>query len=181
MSTIIEGLKPYALLGGYNADELWPTFNFILPTWFLIVLVPRWKYTPTLSLIGPIILSTIYTLSAISLFSDPDGDTPDFSTLEGVVTLFKDPNAVFIGWIHYGAYDALIGRWIALDSVERECSALIHVLVIIPCLFISLMLGPIGWLLYIVVIRTFLLRPSKNKNSDTGTTTTTNTTKAKSS
>jgi hypothetical protein len=173
MSTTIEGLKPYALLGGKNADEIWSTFNFILPTWLLIVLVPRWKYTPTLSLIGPIILATIYTLSAISLFSDPDVDTPDFSTLEGVVTLFKDPNAVFVGWIHYGAYDALIGRWIALDSVERECSILIHVLVIIPCLFLSLMLGPMGWLLYVVVIRnTFLLRHSK-KNSDTTTSTTT--------
>ena len=178
MSTTIEGLKPYALLGGKNADELWSTFNFILrPTWLLIVLVPRWKYTPTLSLIGPIILATIYTLSAISLFSDPDVETPDFSTFEGVVTLFKDPNAVFVGWIHYGAYDALIGRWIAFDSVKRECSTLMHVLVIIPCLFLSLMLGPTGWLLYVVVIRnTFLLRHSK-KNSDTTTSATT--TKAK--
>jgi len=178
MSTIIEGLKPYALLGGKNADELWSTFNFILPTWLLIVLVPRWKYTPTLSLIGPIILATIYTLSSMSLFSDPDVETPDFSTFEGVVTLFKDPNAVFVGWIHYGAYDALIGRWIALDSVERECSTLIHVLVIIPCLFLSFMHGPMGWLLCVVVIRnTFLLLRHSKKNTDTPTSTTT--TKAK--
>mmetsp|Transcript_8704 Transcript_8704/g.12797 ORF Transcript_8704/g.12797 Transcript_8704/m.12797 type:complete len:174 (+) Transcript_8704:140-661(+) len=168
MSTI-EGLKPYALLGGYNAAELWPTINLILPTWFLIAVAPRWKYTPTLTLIGPIIHALIYTLSTISLMSDPehnDGDAPDFSTFEGVVNLFKDPNGVFVGWIHYVVFDALVGRWIALDSVDRGCSLLVHVFVIIPIIFLTLMLGPMGWLLYVAVVRTLLL-PSSNKNDTT--------------
>eukprot|EP00594_Rhizosolenia_setigera_P020104 CAMPEP_0178956670 /NCGR_PEP_ID=MMETSP0789-20121207/10422_1 /TAXON_ID=3005 /ORGANISM="Rhizosolenia setigera, Strain CCMP 1694" /LENGTH=149 /DNA_ID=CAMNT_0020638703 /DNA_START=119 /DNA_END=565 /DNA_ORIENTATION=- len=149
MSTIDSELKPYALLGGYNAKELWPTVNLILPTWFLLAVAPRWKYTPTLTLAGPIIIAAIYTLSAISMmFTGEDGGNAseiDFSTLEGIVTLFKDPNGVFVGWVHYVVYDALVGRWIMLDSVERGCSTMVHVLVIVPCLFLALMFGPMGW------------------------------------
>mmetsp|Transcript_8723 Transcript_8723/g.12848 ORF Transcript_8723/g.12848 Transcript_8723/m.12848 type:complete len:110 (+) Transcript_8723:8-337(+) len=95
-----------------------------------------------------------------------DGDAPDFSTFEGVVNLFKDPNGVFVGWIHYVVFDALVGRWIALDSVDRGCSLLVHVFVIVPVIFLTLMLGPMGWLLYVAVVRTLLL-PSSNKNDTT--------------
>jgi hypothetical protein len=165
----IEGLKPYALLGGYDAAQLWPTVNLVLPGWLLLVIAPRWKYTPMITLVGPIIHAVMYSLGAISHFTDDGGDAPevDFSSLESIVNLFKDPNGVFIGWIHYLVYDALVGRWIALDSVQRGCSTLIHVLVIVPCLFLALMFGPMGWLLYVVVVRKFVLPGggAKAKNS----------------
>ena len=157
MVSTIEGLKPFALLGGYNAAELWPTVNLILPCWLLLVVAPRWKYTSTLTLVGPIIHAVIYTLSAISMMTSPSGGDPDFSSLEGIVEMFKDPNGVFIGWIHYVVYDALVGRWIVLDSVDRGASTLIHVLAIVPCLFLALMVGPMGWLLYVAVVRQFVL------------------------
>lgn len=165
----IEGLKPYALLGGYNAAELWPTINLILPTWILLAVAPRWKHTPTLTLMGPIIHAVIYTLSALSVMlagDDGDGNSApvDFSSLEGVVALFKDPNGVFVGWVHYVVYDALVGRWIAQDSVERGASSMFHALVIVPCLLLALMFGPMGWLLYISMVRTFLL-PSNNEST----------------
>merc|ERR1712110_696008 len=85
------------------------------------------------------------------------GSPPDFFSLQGVVTMFKDPNAVFGGWVHYACYDAPVGRWIVMDSVRRGASTVIHVSVIIPTLFFALMLGPIGWLLYVAVVRTLVL------------------------
>jgi len=163
MSTV-DGLQPYALLGGYNAEELWSTIDLTFLTWFLIFFAPRWKYTPKLTLIGPVIHAAIYSLSAISLFlyqDHNDGSAPDFVTFEGVVHFMKDPNGVFVAWIHYVCYDALVGRWIVLDSVERGCSLWVHVLAIIPILFVSLMLGPMGWLMYFV-IRTFLIPVKDN-------------------
>ena len=99
-----------------------------------------------------------------------DGNAPDMSTFEGVVLLFQDPNGVFVGWIHYVVYDALIGRWIVLDSIERGCSVLIHVVVIIPCLLIALMFGPMGRLLYVVYIRTFVLPTTTTTTTTTKTT-----------
>ena len=156
----LEGLKPFPLLGGYNAEELWPLVNLILPTWMLCVFLPRWKHTPTLTLIFPIVHAIIYTLGVISTIVYADDNSPDidFSSLDGIVELFKDPSGVFVGWVHYCVYDALVGRWITIDSVERDASTLVHVTVIIPTLFMSLMFGPMGWLIYIAIVRTFVLK-----------------------
>ena len=161
----LTNLKPFPLLGGYNAEELWPLVNLILPSWMLLVFLPKWKYTPTLSLIGPILHAILYTLGVISTIVYADENSPeiDFSSLEGIVELFKEPSGVFIGWIHYCVYDALVGRYITLDSVERGASTLVHVTVIIPTLFLSLMFGPMGWLLYIAVVRTFVLKKNDEK------------------
>ena len=156
----LEGLKPFLLLGGYNAEELWPLVNLILPTWMLCVFLPRWKHTPTLTLIFPIVHAIIYTLGVISTIVYADDNSPDidFSSLDGLVELFKDPSGVFVGWVHYCVYDALVGRWLTIDSVERDASTLVHVTVIIPTLFMSLMFGPMGWLIYIAIVRTFVLK-----------------------
>ena len=138
----MDGLKAFALLGGKNAEELWPALNVILLTWGLLAFAPRYKHTPMLTLVAPIVMAIIYTLAVISMLLMDGGDSVDFYSLEGVVTMFKDPNAVFGGWVHYCCYDALVGRWIALDSVKRGASNIVHVFVIIPTLFLSLMLGP---------------------------------------
>ena len=156
----LEGLKPFPLLGGYNAEELWPLVNLILPTWMLCVFLPRWKHTPTLTLIFPIVHAIIYTLGVISTIVYADDNSPDidFSSLDGIVELFKEPSGVFVGWVHYCVYDALVGRWLTIDSVERDASTLVHVTIIIPTLFMSLMFGPMGWLIYIAIVRTFVLK-----------------------
>lgn len=93
------------------------------------------------------------------MFTD-DNDSVDisnFTSLEGVATMFQDPTAVFGGWMHYSAYDALIGRWIVMDSIERGASLTLHYILIVPCLFFSLMLGPTGFILYLLV-RIFILK-----------------------
>ena len=152
-------MKGFALLAGKNAEELWPALNVIMLTWALLALAPRYKHTPTLTLVAPVVVATLYTLIVLSLLVAPDepGSPPDFFSLQGVVTMFQDPNAVFGGWVHYCCYDALVGRWILMDSVKRGASTVVHVLVIIPTLFLSMMFGPAGWLLYLSVVRTVIL------------------------
>ena len=66
------------------------------------------------------------------------------------MALFSDEAAFFIGWIHYIAFDGLVARWMVLDSVEKEASVLIHVCMVIPCLFVNVMLGPMGFLMYFI-------------------------------
>ena len=171
--TTIGGLKPFALLGGYNAAELWPAVNLILPTWLLLAFAPRWKHTPLLTLLGPIFFATMYTLCSISLMFLGDDSTSneiDMSSLEGVVQLFSDPSGVFVGWVHFLVYDALVARWIVMDSVERAGDTkgmVFHLCVIFPILLVSLMLGPMGWLSYLAIVRPFLLPigGSKTKSS----------------
>jgi len=86
------------------------------------------------------------------------------SSLEGVVQLFSDPNGVFV------VYDALVGRWIVMDSVERAGDSkgmVFHWCVMVPILFVSLMLGPMGWLSYLAIVRPFLLPIGDSKAKST--------------
>jgi Domain of unknown function (DUF4281) len=77
-------------------------------------------------------------------------DGGSFSTLSGVTAVFSTEPNVMLGWTHYLVFDLLIGSWEAEDAPK---SGVPHWL-LIPCLFFTLMLGPIGLLLY-VIVRTF--------------------------
>jgi Domain of unknown function (DUF4281) len=77
----------------------------------------------------------------------PGRDSPDFTTLSGVMALFDSPGGATIGWIHYLAFDLFVGIWIARNADRRG----IHRLVQLPVLFATLMVGPVGLLLYLCV------------------------------
>ena len=77
-------------------------------------------------------------------FGSADGG---FDSLENVMKLFTNKWAALAGWLHFLAFDLFIGAWEVKDSREKGIS---HFLVI-PCLVLTFMLGPIGLLLYFVV------------------------------
>ena len=70
----------------------------------------------------------------------------DFSSLEGIVTLFKKatPESAAAGWLHYLAFDFWVGTWIIKHSRKRKIS---HKIIVLPLLF-TFMLGPVGVLIY---------------------------------
>ena len=70
-----------------------------------------------------------------------------FSTLAGVMLLFSEPGNVMMGWTHYLAFDLFIGSWEIEDGARDKIP---HWL-LLPCLFLTLMLGPIGLLLYFAI------------------------------
>jgi Domain of unknown function (DUF4281) len=70
--------------------------------------------------------------------------------LSGLAALLGSPVGATIGWLHFLAFDLFVGRWIYLDSRERGITAW----VIAPVLFLTLMLGPCGFLLYLMVRHT---------------------------
>jgi hypothetical protein len=76
-----------------------------------------------------------------------------FGTLAAVQALFTMPPNVMLGWTHYLAFDLFIGSWEVEDSGRRGVP---HWLVL-PCLVATLMVGPVGLLLYFVA-RTFARR-----------------------
>lgn len=71
----------------------------------------------------------------------------NFATLDGVAALFSQRGALLAGWVHYLAFDLFIGSWEVEDAGRR---GLAHWLVL-PCLFLTLMAGPVGLLLYLVL------------------------------
>ena len=70
-----------------------------------------------------------------------------FSSLDGVISLFKSPRVVLGGWIHFLAFDLMVGLYIVTDAVRLGIT---HWW-LMPALFLTLMFGPAGLLLYLVM------------------------------
>ena len=148
-----------SILPGLNGLQLWPALNLIMVSWFLLAVVPRWKWTATLSLVVPLAVCVVYASGMLLFALDERNQETDLFSFQGVVEAFQNPNLVFLGWIHYIAFDCLVGRMMVLDSIELGVSTTFHIIVMIPCLFFTLMLGPIGFLLY-ATVRQLVMRPS---------------------
>ena len=118
----------------------------VLPFWALLAVAPRWPWTQRLvhALWVPCVLAVGY---AWALFSNTPAEGGSFSSLPGVMVLFAQPHAALAGWIHYLAFDLFIGAWEVRDAQRRDIP---HVWVL-PCLFFTLMAGPLGLLLYLGV------------------------------
>lgn len=170
--TEVPSLQPLALFGGLNAEELWFLVDASIVHWLVLVLLPKWKYTPKVTLIVPMAMALVYTLLIFSVTMSPTSE-PDpeagFTSLKGIVAIFRDPTNVFIGWVHYIVFDGLVARWIVLDSVERGATTSFHIVAVVPCLFFTLMSGPFGLLVYVVLIRTLLDEEAKAASSSTTT------------
>lgn len=112
--------------------------------WLLLVFVPKWKYTRQVVLGGvvPIILSALYMYLILASWSDLDFSA--FGSLAGLTAAFSNPSLVLVGWIHYLAFDLWVGTWEVRDAQDKG----IPHLLVVPCLFFTLMLGPIGFLMY---------------------------------
>ena len=70
-----------------------------------------------------------------------------FTSIEGVRTLFSTDVGMIIGWTHFLVFDLFIGAWEARDAQRRGFK---HWL-LIPCLLLTFMFGPIGLFLYLVL------------------------------
>lgn len=140
-----------------KADQIFSIANMIaIAAWLLLAALPRWKFTRMAVLSGaiPLLLSVAYLLLILLFFGSAEGG---FDSLANVMKLFTNEWVVLAGWIHYLAFDLFVGSWEVKDA---QASGISHWLVI-PCLFLTFMLGPIGFLLY-AILRFFLAREQKN-------------------
>ena len=117
-----------------------------LLSWLLLAVLPgrRWVTDIVTGRAVPAVFAVLYIAIVATTLSGAEGS---FSTLAGVASLFANPWILLAGWVHYLAFDLLIGTWEARDARERGVPHLL----LIPCLFLTFMLGPAGWLLYMGV------------------------------
>ncbi len=130
-----------------NPEEIFQISNLMaLLSWVVLIIFPLRKWSTKLVLSVPIILLAIlYAFLAFSNLTLSDFDS--FSTLGGVKSLFTQDLAVLTGWIHYLAFDLMVGLFILNDSRKH----LLNHFIIIPCLLFTFMLGPVGLLLYFII------------------------------
>lgn len=91
------------------------------------------------------LLGIVYAWLILSSFHP--GDMKSFGSLDGVMSLFQNKTVVTAGWVHYLAFDLMVGIWIKRNSINYGISRWL----IIPCLFFTFMLGPVGLLLYLLI------------------------------
>jgi hypothetical protein len=86
-----------------------------------------------------------YVLLIIEGFGQAGGG---FGSIEEVRTLFANDAALAAGWLHYLAFDLFVGAWIVREGRRVGLPAIL----ILPCLPLTFLFGPAGFLLF------FLLR-----------------------
>lgn len=110
--------------------------------WALLVFLPRQRLAHLLAAVGiPLAISVVYLVLIAQHFGRSEGG---FGSLSDVAQLFSNPALLLAGWVHYLAFDLFIGAW---ESRDAQRHGIPHLLVV-PCLLLTFMLGPIGLLIY---------------------------------
>ena len=128
-------------------EQIFSIANFVsLCCWLLLIALPgrRWVTYTIAGAAVPAIFAALYAAIVIMFFARAEGG---FSSLDQVALLFTNRWVLLAGWIHYLAFDLLVGSWEVRDARERG----INHLLVVPCLILTFMFGPAGWLLYVTV------------------------------
>lgn len=130
-----------------NYTQAFQSVNLLaLITWLFIIFLPNMKYTKRIVFGFTIfLLSVVYAWMVFSTFKMDD--FKEFSTLQGLMTLFQSEQAVLLGWIHYLAFDLMVGLYI-LDNGQK---ANIKHAILVPCFLFTFMFGPAGLLIYRII------------------------------
>ena len=130
--------------------------GFAAPAWALLIFLPTWRGTRWIarSAIVPAVLCVLYVIGIVAQISASGlGFMRDFGSAEGVAHLLSQPDIAIVAWIHFLAFDQLVGIFIYRDNMH-------HRYVPIPVqsviLFFTFMLGPFGFLTY------YLLRAARS-------------------
>ena len=112
--------------------------------WLILLFMPRrWSWLNLFpSTVIPMLLSIGYSLLIGRYFFFVEGG---FNTLANVQLLFTTEALALAGWVHFLAFDLLIGAYIAKKSDQLGLSRLIQA----PILLSTFMFGPFGYLLFL--------------------------------
>ena len=130
------------------SDDVWlRILNVpVLLGWAAMVFAPRTRLTKWYleSDALPLVIGGVYLLKVAPHLP---GLLSQFDTLPHIDAALRMPGMLLAGWIHYLAFDFLVGRVVLADAQRRGVP---HLLVV-PCLVLTFLLGPTGYLAYAAV------------------------------
>ena len=125
--------------------------------WAMLAALPRSKTVYSVTMYACVgLLCLAYAAMFVALFGGfadsarvAGAVEPDLTnySIEGLRALFMSDGGVVLGWTHHLAFDLFIGLWIARDADSKGFSSLVQ----LPVLFFTLMAGPVGLLLWLIV------------------------------
>lgn len=132
-----------------SPDTLFRVANAIAAGGWLLLAVAVWRRHASwrdrvAGLAIPALLSLGYVAIVLVHFASSEGG---FSTLEDVAALFRSPWMLLAGWVHYLAFDLLVGAWVARDAAARRLPRWLMV----PVLPLVFLFGPAGYLTWLAL------------------------------
>ncbi|NJR13163.1 MAG: DUF4281 domain-containing protein [Phyllobacteriaceae bacterium] len=120
--------------------------------WVLLVFAP---FAPRFvdlacAAVIPALLSLGYAALILVHWSAAPGG---FGSLADVMALFTDPNIALAGWVHYLAFDLFVGAWIVRAARKEQ----IPHLLVLPCLPLTFLFGPAGFLAFTAIRLSYAL------------------------
>ena len=94
--------------------------------------------------VWPLVLAAGYAAAVVAYWGSAPGG--GFGTLEEVAALFRSPGMLLAGWVHYLAFDMMVGTWLAARMDHAGIGRLVQA----PILVATFLFGPVGVLLALV-------------------------------
>ena len=127
-------------------DFYWYASILIFLPWGLLMFAPNFRHTELIAFIAAILLFLVATWFTFSyLRSESAGG--DLWSLDGFENLFRSKEMLLTGWLNYLSFCLLVGIWQVHDARQEQ----IPHLLVVPTLLITLVTGPAGLLVYLIV------------------------------
>ncbi len=119
----------------------------VLPFWALMVFLPTWALTRRI-MVSPWVVAPAAVIYLVTLLPAATLVVPEIvnPVQARIAALLGTPTGVTLAWAHFVAFDLFVGRWIYCDSRSRLYSPWW----VSPTLVLTLLLGPVGLLVYLV-------------------------------
>jgi hypothetical protein len=123
-------------------------FPLAAPFWALMIVAPTWSWTRRIAGSPLIVLPAllVYPVAVLPVLPELviEVSRPEFA---GLRDLLGTDHGTAGAWAHMIAFDLFVGRWIYLDSRQRQ----LHPLIMAPVLVLTILLAPIGLGAYLAV------------------------------
>lgn len=111
--------------------------------WLALAVVPlRWSWPVQLARGVAVLMAVAYIVLLSSFWSRGEGG---FGSLAGVQSLFETEGLLLAGWVHYLAFDLLVGSWERVEAARLG----FRLWMLFPFLLFTFMFGPVGWLAFL--------------------------------
>jgi len=130
-----------------TADSFyWYASIVIFLPWLLLIAAPNWRYTEPIAFGAATVLLIAAAVFTFQFLTSPD-EGGNLLSLEGFKNLFRSKEMLLTGWLNYLSFCLLVGTWQTHDARQLKIG---HIFVI-PSLLLTMLTGPAGLLVYLVV------------------------------
>ncbi len=123
----------------FSAASLLASAGWI--TLSIALFLPRWRrqMIVTTRFAVPLVLAVLYAALIAGVYGSAGGG---YGSLAEVRALFDTPELLLAGWVHYLAFDLMVGTLLAEEALARGAPPVL----ILPVLALTFLFGPLGLL-----------------------------------